>query len=115
MTAVYWRPRRIRPTYQRQGEFQNPYIQSGLTAQDQIMQLMGLGGDRNAADFSQYAKAFWHATIRARPGCAFRQSEGMKALERKRIRARWPAVWWRHEGGIQRFGQDLASQIWQRI
>ena len=95
--------------YQRQGEFQNPYIQSGLTAQNQIMQLMGLGGDANAADYGQYAKAFGTEQFEQDPGYAFRQSEGMKALERS-ASARGGLLSGGALKGIQRFGQDLASQ-----
>lgn len=95
--------------YQRQAGFQNPYIRSGLTAQNQIMQLMGLGGDKNAADYGQYAKAFGTDQFEQDPGYAFRQAEGMKALERSAA-ARGGLLSGGAMKGIQRFGQDLASQ-----
>ena len=95
--------------YQRQAGFQQPYIQSGLTAQNQIMQLMGLGGDTTAADYGQYAKQFGTAQFEQDPGYAFRQSEGMKALERS-ASARGGLLSGGALKGIQRFGQDLASQ-----
>jgi len=95
--------------YQRQAGLQNPYIQSGLTAQNQIMQLMGLGGDKNAADYGQYAKQFGTEQFEQDPGYAFRQAEGMKALERS-ASARGGLMSGGALKGIQRFGQDLASQ-----
>ena len=96
-------------SYERQAGFQRPYIQSGLTAQNQIMQLMGLGGDKNAADYGQYAKSFGTDQFEQDPGYAFRQSEGMKALERSAA-ARGGLLSGGAMKGIQRFGQDLASQ-----
>jgi hypothetical protein len=95
--------------YQRQAGFQRPYIQSGLTAQNQIMQLMGLGGDTTAADYGQYAKQFGTEQFEQDPGYAFRQAEGMKALERS-ASARGGLLSGGALKGIQRFGQDLASQ-----
>jgi hypothetical protein len=73
------------------------------------MQLMGLGGDANAADYGQYAKAFGTEQFEQDPGYAFRQAEGMKALERS-ASARGGLMSGGALKGIQRFGQDLASQ-----
>jgi hypothetical protein len=73
------------------------------------MQLMGLGGDAGAADYGQYAKPFGAETFEQDPGYAFRQSEGMKALERS-ASARGGLLSGGALKGIQRFGQDLASQ-----
>jgi hypothetical protein len=73
------------------------------------MQLMGLAGDTNAADFGQYAKPFGAEAFEKDPGYAFRQSEGMKALERS-ASARGGLLSGGALKGIQRFGQDLASQ-----
>jgi hypothetical protein len=58
--------------YQRQGEFQKPFIDDGRLAQDQIMQLMGLSGDKNAANYGEYAKTFGAEEFALDPGYAFR-------------------------------------------
>jgi hypothetical protein len=98
--------------YQRQGEFQDPYIKSGLTAQEQIMQLMGIGGDANAANYGQYARSFGMGDFEQDPGYAFRQSEGLKGLDRS-ASARGGILSGSALKNIQRFGQDLASQEYQ--
>ena len=98
--------------YQEQIEFQRPFREAGLTAQQQIMQLLGLGGDKTAADYGSLAKAFGAEQFQQDPGYAFRQSEGMKALERSAA-ARGGLLSGSTMKGIQRFGQDLASQEYQ--
>jgi hypothetical protein len=62
-----------------------------------------------SADFGKYARDFGTADFEADPGYAFRQSEGMKALERSAA-ARGNLLSGSSMKGIQRFGQDLASQ-----
>jgi hypothetical protein len=98
--------------YERQGEFQKPFIDDGRLAQDQIMQLMGLSGDKNAANYGEYAKTFGAGEFALDPGYAFRQSEGIKGLDRS-ASARGGVL----SGGalkdITRFGQELASQEFQ--
>jgi hypothetical protein len=94
---------------ERQIGLQEPFRQAGLTAQEQIMQLLGVGGDAAAADYGILAKPFGQADFQQDPGYAFRQSEGMKALERSAA-ARGGLLSGGTLKGIQRFGQDLASQ-----
>lgn len=62
-----------------------------------------------SADFGKYGRDFGTADFEADPGYAFRQSEGMKALERSAA-ARGNLLSGSTMKGIQRFGQDLASQ-----
>jgi hypothetical protein len=156
--------------FERQIGLQEPFRQAGMTAQDEIMYLLGLGDKGTAggaADWNQYLTANpdvmqaysaggvdkgqfptpqsfaqWHyqnygqnegravPTAPARaggdefgsmakpfgmdqfeqdPGYAFRQAEGMKALERSAA-ARGNLLSGSTMKGIQRFGQDLASQ-----
>lgn len=155
--------------FERQIGLQEPFRQAGMTAQDEIMYLLGLGDKGSAggaADWNQYLTANpdvkqaydagvdksqfptpqsfaqWHyqtygqnegravPTAPARgaggefgslakpfgmeqfeqdPGYAFRQAEGMKALERSAA-ARGNLLSGSTMKGIQRFGQDLASQ-----
>ena len=97
--------------FQRQTELQEPFRQGGLTAQQEIMQLLGLGENRGAS-FGTLAKPFGASDFQQDPGYAFRQSEGMKALERSAA-ARGNLLSGSAMKGIQRFGQDLASQEYQ--
>lgn len=62
-----------------------------------------------SADFGKYGRDFGTADFEADPGYAFRRSEGMKALERSAA-ARGSLMSGSTLKGIQRFGQDLASQ-----
>jgi hypothetical protein len=58
------------------------------------------------------AKAFGTEQFQQDPGYAFRQAEGMKALERSAA-ARGNLLSGSTLKGVQRFGQDLASQEYQ--
>jgi hypothetical protein len=98
--------------FQKQMELQEPFRQGGITAQDQIMQLLGIGGDKNAAGYGSLGKAFGASDFQQDPGYAFRQAEGMKALERSAA-ARGNLLSGSTMKGVQRFGQDLASQEYQ--
>jgi hypothetical protein len=98
--------------FQKQMELQEPFRQGGMTAQQEIMQLLGIGGDKTAAGYGSMAKAFGTDQFQQDPGYAFRQSEGMKALERSAA-ARGNLMSGSTMKGIQRFGQDLASQEYQ--
>jgi hypothetical protein len=94
---------------ERQIGLQEPFRQGGLTAQEQIMQLLGIGGDASAAGYGSLAKPFSQTDFEQDPGYAFRQAEGMRALERS-ASARGNLLSGGTLRGIQRFGQDLASQ-----
>jgi hypothetical protein len=98
--------------FQRQIELQEPFRQGGMTAQQEIMQLLGIGGDKAAAGYGSMAKAFGTDQFQQDPGYAFRQAEGMKALERSAA-ARGNLLSGSTLKGVQRFGQDLASQEYQ--
>ena len=161
--------------FERQVQLQEPFRQGGLTAQAQIMNLLGLGAPPSAAgapvdvrqnpqayglreinipsifgsapqsfymdtegnfvpdieayaaqnpvsmpapaadpnappsEFGSLAKPFGMEQFQQDPGYAFRQAEGMKALERSAA-ARGGLLSGGTLKGIQRFGQDLASQ-----
>lgn len=98
-----------REMFEKQTALQEPFRQAGLTAQQQIMQLLGIGGDQAAPGYGSLAKSFGTEQFQQDPGYAFRQSEGMKALERSAA-ARGGLLSGGTLKGIQRFGQDLASQ-----
>jgi hypothetical protein len=95
-----------------QKALQEPFRQGGLTAQNEIMQLLGIGGDKNAAGYGSLGKSFGTEQFQQDPGYGFRQAEGMKALERSAA-ARGNLLSGSTLKGVQRFGQDLASQEYQ--
>lgn len=101
-----------REMFERQAALQEPFRQAGMTAQNQIMQLLGIGGDQAAPGYGSLAQPFGTQQFQQDPGYAFRQAEGMKALERSAA-ARGGLLSGATMKGIQRFGQDLASQEYQ--
>jgi hypothetical protein len=98
--------------FDKQVELQAPFREGGLTAQAEIMKLLGLSGDATAPGYGSMAKPFGMDQFQQDPGYAFRQSEGMKALERSAA-ARGNLLSGSTLKGVQRFGQDLASQEYQ--
>ena len=98
--------------FERQVELQEPFRQAGLTAQNRLMELLGLGGTATAPGYGRYARDFGMSDFEADPGYGFRMSEGMKALERSAA-ARGGLLSGATLRGVQRFGQDLASQEYQ--
>jgi len=68
--------------------------------------------DTAAPDFGRYARDFSMSDFEGDPGYGFRMSEGMKALERSAA-ARGGLLSGTTLKGVQRFGQDLASQEYQ--
>ena len=95
--------------YARQEELQEPFRQAGLTAQNRLLDYLALSEDKTAPGYGKYARDFSMAEYTADPGYGFRMSEGMKALERSAA-ARGGLLSGATLKGIQRFGQDLASQ-----
>ena len=98
-----------RAMFERQVQLQEPFRQAGLTAQNRLMTLLGLGPDTTAAEYGTMARPFDMQAFEQDPGYAFRMSEGMKALERSAA-ARGGMLSGNALRGITRFGQDLASQ-----
>jgi hypothetical protein len=101
-----------REMFAEQTRLQDPYRQAGLTGQNRMMELMGLGGNVNAQDYGRFGRDFSMADYEADPGYAFRLAEGNKALERSAA-ARGMVLSGPMFKGVQRFGQDLASQEYQ--
>jgi hypothetical protein len=101
-----------RQMYNQQTSLNDPYRTAGLTAQNALMQKMGLGGNTGAADYGQYAKDFSMADYQADPGYAFRLSEGLKQLG-SQARAQGGAGGGRTMMGMQDYAQKSASQEYQ--
>jgi len=101
-----------RRMFEEQKALQEPFRQGGLTAQNEIMQLLGIGGDKTAAGYGSLGKSFGMSDFEQDPGYAFRQAEGMKALQRSAA-ARSMLESGSNLKGITRFGQNLASEEYQ--
>ena len=101
-----------REMFDRQVQLQEPFRQGGITSQNRIMELLGIGGDAAAGDYGRYGRDFAMSDYEADPGYAFRLAEGNKALERSAA-ARGMVMSGQMFKGAQRFGQDLASQEYQ--
>jgi len=95
--------------FERQVQLQEPFRQAGLTAQNRLMTLLGLGPDTTAAEYGIATRPFDMQAFEQDPGYAFRMQEGMRALERSAA-ARGGLLSGNALRGITRFGQDLASQ-----
>jgi hypothetical protein len=91
---------------------QEPYRQAGLTGQNRLMELLGLGGNTGAAGYGKYGRDFSMADYQADPGYAFRLSEGQKALERSAA-ARGGLISGGALKAATRYGQDMGSQEYQ--
>jgi hypothetical protein len=112
--------------YNQQIALQEPYRAAGLTAQNALMQKLGLGGNKTAADFgaanrefsmagfdpNSLMKNFTAADYQADPGYAFRLSEGLKTLQ-SNARARGGAVSGATMKGAINYAGDSASQEYQ--
>jgi len=88
---------------------QEPYRQAGLTSQNRLMELLGLGGNAGAGDYGKYARDFSMADYQADPGYAFRLSEGLKQLGHTAA-GRGGAISGQTMKGIQDYAQNSASQ-----
>jgi hypothetical protein len=98
-----------REIFQKQTELQEPFRQAGITSQNELMRLLGIGGDQTAADYGMLTRQFGAQDLQMDPGYAFRLSEGEKALQRMQA-ARGNMLSGAAIKAGQRYGQDLASQ-----
>ena len=98
-----------RETFERQVELQEPFRQAGITSQNEMLRLLGLGGDAASAGYGSLGRPFSAADMQTDPGYAFRLAEGEKALERMQA-ARGQYL---GGGAIRagaRYGQEMGSQ-----
>jgi hypothetical protein len=98
-----------RETFERQVELQEPFRQAGITSQNEMLRLLGLGGDAASTGYGSLGRPFSAADMQTDPGYAFRLAEGEKALERMQA-ARGQYL---GGGAIRagaRYGQEMGSQ-----
>jgi hypothetical protein len=98
-----------REIFQKQTELAEPFRQAGITSQNELMRLLGIGGDAAAADYGMLTRGYRPEDLQMDPGYAFRLSEGQKALERSAA-ARGGLLSGSMLKGAQRFGQEMGSQ-----
>lgn len=90
-------------------ELNEPFRQAGLAGQNRLLELLGIGGNKDAADYGSAMRDFGTADFQADPGYQFRLSEGMKGLERAAA-SRGGLLSGRAYKGLMDYGQGLASQ-----
>lgn len=98
-----------REIFAKQTELAEPFRQAGIASQNELMRLLGIGGDKTATDYGMLTRGFRPEDLAMDPGYAFRLAEGEKALSRMQA-ARGQYL---GGGAIRagaRYGQDLASQ-----
>lgn len=101
-----------RQTYQEQTQLNAPWREAGLTGQNRLMELLGLGGNSGAAGYGKYSQDFSMKDFQQDPGYTFRLSEGQKALDRSAA-ARGGLISGGALKAATRYGQDMGSQEYQ--
>lgn len=91
---------------------QAPFRQAGLSAQNRLLDYLGLQNDPGTAGFGKYTGDFSMQDFQQDPGYSFRLNEGLKALDRQAA-ARGGLISGGALKAAQRYGQDMASQEYQ--
>ena len=95
--------------FDKQQEVNAPYVAGGTTAQNKLMELLGLGPNTGGSEYGKYSRDFGMSDFVTDPGYNFRLLEGQKAIDRSAAA----------RGGTQsgaalkaatRFGQEAGSQ-----
>lgn len=94
--------------FNKQVELQAPFREAGLSAQNKLLDYMGL----SAGAGGKYARDFSMADYQADPGYAFRLSEGMKGLNATAA-ARGGLISGNALRAATQYGQDMGSQEYQ--
>ena len=95
--------------FDEQKRLSEPYRQAGLTGQNRLMELLGLGGNTGAAGYGQYSRDFGMQDFQQDPGYQFRLGEGLKAMGH-RAGARGGLISGQTMKGMEDYRQGLASQ-----
>ena len=95
--------------FDKQVELQDPYRQAGLTGQNRLMELLGLGGNAGAAGYGRYARDFGMQDFQQDPGYRFRLGEGLKAMSHQ-AGARGGLISGQTMKGLEDYRQASASQ-----
>jgi hypothetical protein len=98
--------------YQEQKGLQEPFRGAGITAQNRLLDLLGLSQNKGAEGFGRYSKDFGMSDFQQDPGYAFRLAEGQKTLDRQAA-ARGGLISGGALKAATRYGQDMGSQEYQ--
>lgn len=98
--------------FAKQTKLQEPFRQAGITSQNELMRLLGLGAGAGTPGYGSMAQPFTGQDLYKDPGYAFRVSEGIKALDRSAA-ARGGLLGGNQMRGVTELGQNLASQEYQ--
>lgn len=101
-----------REMFAEQNRLQEPFRQAGMTGQNELMRLLGLGGDAGSMGYGSAAQPFTNQDMYRDPGYGFRVSEGVKALDRSAA-ARGGLLGGNQLRGVTELGQNLGSQEYQ--
>lgn len=71
-----------RDIFDKQVSLQEPFRQAGMTGQNRLMEMLGLGGNTGAQGYGSLMRDFSAADFQADPGYQFRQDQGMQAIDR---------------------------------
>jgi len=95
--------------YDEQVARNQPFAQAGLTAQNRMLDYLGLSNNTGQAGYGKYARDFGMQDFQQDPGYQFRLGEGLKALDRQAA-ARGGLISGAALKAAQGYGQDQASQ-----
>jgi hypothetical protein len=98
--------------FDQQMVLQEPYRQAGLTGQNRLMELLGLGDNTGAAGYGRYAKDFGMQDFQQDPGYRFRLGEGLKAMSHA-AGARGGLISGQTMKGLEDYRQNSASNEYQ--
>ena len=95
--------------YQQQRADLQPFVTAGTTAQNRLLDFMGLSKNTGAEGFGKYTKDFSMSDFEADPGYGFRLSEGQKQLDRQAA-IRGGQISGSAMKAAARYGQEMGSQ-----
>jgi len=98
--------------FDEQKRLSEPYRQAGLTGQNRLMEMLGLGGDTGAAGYGRYAKDFSMQDYQQDSGYRFRLGEGLKAMGHA-AGARGGLISGQTMKGMEDYRQNAASGEYQ--
>jgi hypothetical protein len=100
--------------FDKQIELNQPFRDAGLTGQNRLMELLGLGGNTGAAGYGSATKNFSMGDFEADPGYQWRLQQGQQALERSAA-ARGGLLSGRAAKDMTNYAQGAASQEYGNV
>ena len=91
---------------------QAPFLQGGYSAENRMLDLLGLSNNQGAAGYGSLNKPFTYNDMTADPGYAFRLSEGLKGMNATAA-ARGGLISGSALKAGQQYGQAMGSQEYQ--